>query len=44
MGINFTRGSDGVTEFISKISDKIPTQYVQVALMQDTSWKMWPTV
>lgn len=36
MGINFTRGSDGVTELISKISDKIPTQYVLVALMQDT--------
>lgn len=45
MGINFTGigGGDGVTEFISKISDKIP-MYVLVALMQDTSWKMWPTV
>lgn len=36
MGINFTGGSDGVTEFISKISDKISTQYVLEALMQDT--------
>lgn len=46
MGINFTGigGGDGVTEFISKISDKITTQYVLVALTQDNLWKMWPTV
>lgn len=37
MGINFTLEEVmGLTEFISKISDKIPTQYELVALMQDT--------
>lgn len=44
MVINFTGGIDGVTESISKISDKISTQYVLAALMQDTLLKMWPTV